>query len=329
MELDEGADTSFDEVAFTSSVVGAGVRISSGFITATDPTGIVTYYGDARFLSGMPTSQWLDKDVGLGFTSIYNRGYVGVATDDPRHTLQIGGTTDPLNFGHGVGITSEGNIYATGIVTAHSYVGMGSELTLLDGANIGLGTISNDRLPVLLNSKLPADVSISGIVTATGGFSGNITGNVTGNLDGTAELANTAVKLQTSRTISITGDMSYTSSSFNGTGNVTGTAATFTGTVDVGGLDGVIYSGVSTTATSKTVVNREFCEVTAAAQTITLPASPTAGHEVYVAIGNFTDTVVARNGSNIMSLAEDMTLDVAYKNVRFVYVNSTIGWRIN
>ena len=97
----------------------------------------------------MPTSQWLDKDVGLGFTSIYNRGYVGVATDDPRHTLQIGGTTDPLNFGHGVGITSEGNIYATGIVTAHSYVGMGSELTLLDGANIGLGTISNDRLPVL------------------------------------------------------------------------------------------------------------------------------------------------------------------------------------
>ena len=95
------------------------------------------------------------------------------------------------------------------------------------------------------------------------------------------------------------------------------------------GLDGVIYSGVSTTATSKTVVNREFCEVTAASQTITLPASPTVGHEVYVAIGNFTDTVVARNGSNIMSLAEDMTLDVAYKNVRFVYVNSTIGWRIN
>ena len=46
----------------------------------------------------MPTSQWLDKDVGLGFTSIYNRGYVGVATDDPRHTLQIGGTTDPLNL---------------------------------------------------------------------------------------------------------------------------------------------------------------------------------------------------------------------------------------
>jgi hypothetical protein len=54
-----------DEVAFTSSVVGAGVSISSGFITATDPTGIVTYYGDARFLSGMPTSQWLDIDVGL------------------------------------------------------------------------------------------------------------------------------------------------------------------------------------------------------------------------------------------------------------------------
>ena len=245
-----------DEVAFTSSVVGAGVSISSGFITATDPTGIVTYYGDARFLSGMPTSQWLDKDVGLGFTSIYNRGYVGVATDDPRHTLQIGGTTDPLNFGHGVGITSEGNIYATGIVTAHSYVGMGSELTSLDGANIGLGTISNDRLPVLLNSKLPADVSISGIVTATGGFSGNITGNVTGiatGAEGLVGVPNIVVGILTANAVAassfiggITGDV---------TGNLTGTATTaasLTSTADVDIDD--LTVGVAT-VTNKLVVD--------------------------------------------------------------------------
>ena len=32
----------------------------------------------------MPTSQWEDKDVGLGFTSIYNTGgNVGVGTDNP------------------------------------------------------------------------------------------------------------------------------------------------------------------------------------------------------------------------------------------------------
>ena len=56
-----------------------------------------------------------------------------------------------------------------------------------------------------------------------GNVIGNVTGNITGNLDGTAELANTAVKLQTGRTVAITGDMSYTSSAFDGTGNVTGT----------------------------------------------------------------------------------------------------------
>ena len=61
---------------------------SSGIITA--KTGIVTYYGDARYLQGVPTSQWVDIDVGLGYTSIYAAGNVGVGTVDPRFTLQIG-----------------------------------------------------------------------------------------------------------------------------------------------------------------------------------------------------------------------------------------------
>ena len=69
----------------SGGLVGSGVSIKSGVITATDPTGIVTYYGDARYLQGMPTSQWLDKDVGLGYSSIYNAGgNVGIHTNDPR-----------------------------------------------------------------------------------------------------------------------------------------------------------------------------------------------------------------------------------------------------
>lgn len=115
----------------------------------------------------------------------------------------------------------------------------------------------------------------------------------------------------------------------------TDTGANVTGTLNVSGittvssLDGVIYNGVSSSATGKTIVNREFIEVTGATQTITLPISPTVGSEVNVAVGNFKDTTVARNGSNIMSLAEDMIIDVAYKSVKFTYVNATIGWRID
>ena len=86
---------------------------------------------------------------------------------------------------------------------------------------------------------------------------------------------------------------------------------------------------ITTTAVSKTLVNRERCTVTAASQTITLPTSPAVGSEVTVTIGDtFVDTIVARNGSNIMSLAEDITLDKAYVSVTLYYVDATRGWRI-
>ena len=69
---------------------------SGGIVTATSSAGIVTYYGDGGRLLNLPTSQWVDTDVGLGFTSIYNKGYVGIATNDPRFLLQIGGNNDDI-----------------------------------------------------------------------------------------------------------------------------------------------------------------------------------------------------------------------------------------
>ena len=228
-----------------NQVIGAGVSIASGFITATDPSGIVTYYGDARFLQGLPTSQWTDTDVGLGYTSIYNDGNVGIATVDPRFTLQIAGGISTTAFHSGVGIHSSGDIFATGIVTAFSYTGIGSELTLLDADNIELGTISNDRLPVLLNSKLPNDISVGGAITASSGFTGDIvgnltgdvTGNVTGNVTGIATGAEGLVG-SPDITVGILTANAVAASSFIGgiTGDVTGTASTarsLTSTADV------------------------------------------------------------------------------------------------
>ena len=86
---------------------------------------------------------------------------------------------------------------------------------------------------------------------------------------------------------------------------------------------------VTTTAISKTLVNHERCTVTASGQTITLPASPQPGWEVTIAIaGTFTNTIIARNGVNIMSLAEDMTIDKGNVAVTLLYVDATRGWRI-
>lgn len=77
-----------------------------------------------------------------------------------------------------------------------------------------------------------------------------------------------------------------------------------------------------------TVTNRQVRYVTSDSQTITLPSSPSAGNEVVVINGNFTGTTVARNGSNIMALAENITLDIAYAAVTFLYVDATRGWII-
>jgi hypothetical protein len=83
------------------------------------------------------------------------------------------------------------------------------------------------------------------------------------------------------------------------------------------------------TATSLTAAVNTHIYVSAATQTITLPASPSLGQRVLITVGDFVDTVVGRNGSNIMSLAEDLTMDTAYLSIQFIYTDSTRGWIIS
>ena len=241
----------FNEIKLESDsiIVGSGVSIGSGIVTAPDPTGIVTYYGDARYLQGMPTSQWLDVDAGLGFISIYNVGNVGVGTDDPRFMLQIGGNTDTsvAGFAPGVGISSEGNVIATGIVTASSFVGIGSLLTLLNADELVSGTIDNDRLP--------EGIQITGIITATT-FNGQLNttgiatassfiGDLTGNLTGDEIVVSGIVTANTfdGQQLNVTG--LATATTFNGQLNTTGVA---TASSFIGNLEGdeIVITGIIT-----------------------------------------------------------------------------------
>jgi hypothetical protein len=93
------------------------------------------------------------------------------------------------------------------------------------------------------------------------------------------------------------------------------------------GVSGLNYT-TSVTAVSKTLVNLERCVVTATGQTITLPANPQAGWEVFIMVFNFVGTVVGRNGQNIMGLAENMTIDKPNCTVNLMYVDGTNGWRL-
>ena len=86
--------------------------------------------------------------------------------------------------------------------------------------------------------------------------------------------------------------------------------------------------GITTvvTAASMTATVNTHVYVSAAGRTITLPASPTIGQRVLITVGNFTDTVVGRNGSNIMSSASDFTMDAAYLSIQFIYTDATQWW---
>ena len=181
-------------------IIGAGVSIRAGIVTAdldTNPLGVVTYYGDGGQLNNIPTSQWVDKDAGLGFISIYNTGYVGVNTDDPRYSLQVGGNNDVNNFNKpGVGISSDGAIVASGIVTAHTFDG--NSLGNIQG---GIGTITQ---------VLSTNVNVTGIVTAGIGFTGDLYGDVvgrhTGQVDGNVNSSGISTFNQLKVTGGISGD---------------------------------------------------------------------------------------------------------------------------
>ena len=142
-------------VTTVTRITDGTIAIENGVIEGVG-SGVATFRGDGAALINIPTSQWIDVDVGLGFTSIYNIGNVGVGTTDPRHSLQIGG--NPNTTGQqGVGINSiTGDVRASGVVTATTFSGAinsnSATITTLSvtrgvsagNANVtGVGTITN------------------------------------------------------------------------------------------------------------------------------------------------------------------------------------------
>ena len=63
--------------------------------------------------------------------------------------------------------------------------------------------------------------------------------------------------------------------------------------------------------------------------TLTLPASPVAGDSVKISNQSAVATcIIARNGSNIMGVASDLTLDDPAKNFELIFTNAAKGWVI-
>ena len=224
-----------------TQIIGAGLSVFSGIVTAVG-SGILTYFGDATNLQGMPTSQWEDKDVGLGFTSIYNTGgNVGVGTEDPRSTFQVGNNADAGE--KGIGISSVGNINMTGILTATSLIGnltgdvtgriTGDLVGNINSAGVSTFTTLDVNGDVDFDGHTHIDnMSVSGVST----FGSNVIAQ--GNLDLTGELDVDGGATIDNIQIGITNDNEIDTS----TGNLTIDSAGGTVTID----DQFAVSGVTT-----------------------------------------------------------------------------------
>jgi len=95
---------------------------------------------------------------------------------------------------------------------------------------------------------------------------------------------------------------------------------------------GSIKWSVVNTASNITKGEGFMCDTSGGAFIVTLPASPALGDAVRILdlAGTFDteNLVLARNGNNIMGLAQDLTLSTENAAIGLVYSNATYGWKL-
>ena len=160
--LDVRGDAKVTGIATVNNIFSSGIstltelRIGTG-ITVSSSSGIVTatkFVGDGSLLTSLPTSAWTS----YGSTGIYNQSNVGVGTAFPTRDLQIGADPYAQSTLSGIGIGSDGNIKASGIVTASSFVGnIAGNLT----GEVNAGSLDTNANGVVVTG----DLSVSGVST--------------------------------------------------------------------------------------------------------------------------------------------------------------------
>jgi hypothetical protein len=228
-----------------------------------------------------------------------------------RLVFQTNGTTTALTLDSSQdatfagGVTVTGNLTVAGTTTSFGdndkiVLGDGNDLQLYhDGSNSYIDDAGAGRLYIRASDHITF-TNASGTETYAN-FAGN--GAVGLRYDNSTKL------VTTNTGISVTGTVAATS--FSGDGS---------------GLTGVSLPTNVITANDSAAAGNHYY-LNGASLTLTLPASPSVGDEVRISeVAGNTDNIIARNGSNIMGSADDITIDTAYLVIYLRYVDATIGW---
>jgi len=215
-------------VAAATNLTAQNINVS-GIITASSIK--IGSSAAVNNIVGYATDAWVINPTGITTTAKVGIGTVAnptealnvtgnlvvtnnITSDSGNLTVSNGNisvSSGNINVTSGSLVLSNGNINASsGIITASSFSGA------LNATNLTSGTVSN--------SRLPSNISVSGIVTATQGFVGSVTGNVTGT-------ASTAQSLTGSPNITVT---NITASNINTSGIITATTRLYTESIGIG-----------------------------------------------------------------------------------------------
>lgn len=222
----------------------------------------------------------------------------------------------------------------TDIVEVAANTDSGGTVTSVSGGNGLTGTVTTSG-SLNVGAGTGISVTADAVALATAGAGAGTYGSTS---DGTKidQITLDAYGRVTAITTGATGSSSTTGTvtSVTGGNGLTGSVTT-SGSLAVGAgagmhvnADDVSLYSVFTAGGTQTIQDEEFIVVTTAGQTITLPASPSAGDTVYISVGNFTDTQVSGNGQDIMADPSNLTIDVANVGITLVYYNTTYGWRL-
>ena len=232
---------------FDQIKVGSAITISanSGIITAT------AFYGDGATLSNLPTSQWLDIDPGLGFTSIYAQGNVGVGTDDPtgNYVFQVGSDPSTGDNLPGVGIASDGNAHFSGIITATNGILASGNSTLESVTIDGNGSTGINAPFIIGDNKVRVRADVGNLYSQ-----GSITLGVNYPSTSTGVILNPNGTSQFNGPVTIDSDATVTGLTTTGTFYSAG-ISTFAENIEVvgnAGIGSLVVSGVSTFSSGAT-----------------------------------------------------------------------------